>query len=95
MDNIIDAIATTLETLVEVDGVEVTVSQERKTIYLEYGTVRSLDFKFVWSVDHFIGYFIDSEGNHSQAVISLWSVLEAVNFVTSYCLLIKLRAGRS
>lgn len=95
MVNRIEDIVTKLEALVEVGGVEVNISPERKTIYLEYGTVRSLDFKFVWSEDHFIGYFIHSDGNQSQAVIALWSALEAINFVTAYCLLIELRAGRS
>ncbi|MDO3377110.1 hypothetical protein [Geoalkalibacter halelectricus] len=94
MAHIIDNIVDKLEVLDEIEGVELNISQEKKTIYLKYNTVRSLDFKFVWSEDHFIGYFIDREGIQSQAVVSLWSALEAVNFVTSYSLLLELRAGR-
>lgn len=83
-----------LKTLADIDGVEVTLSDRSKTIYVNFRTERSLDFKFVWSYDHFIGYFTDSENNQSQAVISIWEPLEAIHFVTSYALLIGLRAGR-
>ena len=83
-----------LKTLEDIDGVDVTISDEKKTIYVNFQTERSLDFKFIWSYDHFIGYFTDSNGNESQAVISIWDPLEAIHFVTSYFLLIGLRAGR-
>lgn len=83
-----------LKTLEDVEGVEVTISDEKKTIYVNFHTERSLDFKFVWSIDHFIGYFTDSKGNESQAVISIWSPIEAIHFVTAYSLLVELRAGR-
>ncbi len=83
-----------LKTLEDVKGVEVTISNEEKTIYVNFHTERSLNFKFSWSIDHFIGYFTDSKGNESQAVISIWGPLEAIHFVTAYSLLIKLRASR-
>lgn len=83
-----------LKTLEDIDGVEVNISDEKKTIYVNFRTELSLDFKFIWSYDHFIGYFTDNEGNQSQAVISIWKPLEAIHFVTSYALLIGLRAGR-
>lgn len=83
-----------LKTLEDIDGVDVTISNGKKTVYVNYQTERSLDFKFIWSYDHFIGYFTDSKGNESQAVISIWDPLEAIHFVTSYSLLIGLRAGR-
>ncbi|MFA4828955.1 MAG: hypothetical protein WC855_06920 [Thermodesulfovibrionales bacterium] len=83
-----------LKTLEDIDGVKVSVSNEKKTVYVNFRTERSLDFKFVWSYDHFIGYFTDSEDNQSQAVISIWEPLEAIHFVTAYSLLIELRAGR-
>ena len=53
-----------MRSLNDIDGVSVEVSQEKKTIYIEYETQRSLDFKFVWSNDHYIGYFMDNEGNY-------------------------------
>ena len=83
-----------LKTLQDIDGVKVTVNDEKKIILVNFQTERFLDFKFVWSHDHFIGYLTDSEGNESHAVISIWEPLEAIHFVTAYDLLAKLRAGR-
>jgi hypothetical protein len=72
----------------------VTASDENKAIYIKHSTQQSLDFKFKWQDDHFIGYFLDKDGHSSQAVISLWKPLDAIHFVTAYSLLIELRAGR-
>jgi len=83
-----------LKTLNDIDGVEVDVSMGKNTIHVNFRTERSLNFKFVWSNDHYIGYFVDNEDNQSQAVISIWEPIEAIHFVTSYNLLIGLRAGR-
>jgi hypothetical protein len=80
-----------LKTLQAIDGVTVTVNDEKKIVFVNYQTGRFLDFKFVWSDDHFIGYFTDSEGNESHAVISIWEPLEAIHFVTAYDLLAGLR----
>lgn len=90
----LDDIAKVLETLSEIEGASLDFSNEKKTIYVQYSTVRSLDFKFIWSENHFIGYFIDRDGELSQAVISLWSPLEAVQFVASYLSFVEIRAGR-
>jgi len=87
-------VANRLASLEDIEGVTVTPSDESKTIYVQYKTHRSLDFKFIWSNDHYIGYFLDGAGNQSQAVISLWEAIEAIHFATSYSLLIELRAGR-
>jgi len=94
MENVRDEIVLVLEALQEVGGVEVTASKGRKTIHITYGTVRSLDFKFIWSNDHFIGYVLDHEGESSQALVSLWSSLEAIQFAAAYQALVMLRAGR-
>jgi len=83
-----------IKTLQDIDGVKVTVNDEMKIIYVNYHTERFLDFKFVWSHDHFIGYLTDNKGNESHAVISIWEPLEAIHFVTAYDLLAKLRVGR-
>jgi hypothetical protein len=66
----------------------------RGTIHIGFRTERSLEFKFVWSGDHYIGYFTDDKGKLSQAVLSLWDSLDAIRFASSYCLLIELRASR-
>jgi len=94
MDRMRKDMVSALDALGEIREVSVGVSDEQKTVYIQYDSVRSLDFKFTWSVDHFIGYFLDREGQQSQAVIALWSQLEAVQFAASYSLLIQLRAGR-
>ena len=94
MKNLRTKVVNRLKSLEDIDGVTVTPSDEKKTIYIEYKTHRSLDFKFKWSNDHYIGYFIDGEGNQSQAVISIWEAMESIHFATSYALLIELRAGR-
>ena len=87
-------ISNRLKSLEDIPGVTVTTSDEKKTIYVEYKTHRSLDFKFVWSNDHYIGYFTDGEENQSQAVLAIWEPIEAINFATGYSLLLDLRAGR-
>ncbi len=92
MENLRNEMVRVLEALQEIDGVE--VNAQTKTIYITYGTVRSLDFKFIWSNDHFIGYALDHEGESSQALVSLWSSLEAIQFAAAYQTLIMLRAGR-
>jgi hypothetical protein len=82
-----------LKTLQDIDGVKVTVNDEKKIIFVNFYTERFLDFKFVWSDDHFIGYFTDSEGNESHAAIAIWEPLQATRFVTAYDLLAQLREG--
>jgi hypothetical protein len=46
-----------LKTLEDIEKVSVDPSDENKTIYISYPTQQSLDFKFKWQDDHFIGYF--------------------------------------
>ena len=94
MKQIRNKIHNRLKSLEDIEGVSITSSDEKKTIYVTYKTHRSLNFKFLWSNDHYIGYFLDGEDNQSQAVISLWEPIEAIHFATSYFLLIELRAGR-
>ncbi len=74
----ITKIANRLTSLEDIQGVTVTTSDEKKTIYVAYKTHRSLDFKLVWSNDHYIGYFMDGEGNQSQAVLAIWEPIEAI-----------------
>jgi hypothetical protein len=90
----ITQIVNRLQNLTDIEGVNVEVSDEKKTIYVKYQTHRSLDFKFIWSNDHYIGYFLDGAGSQSQAVLALWEPIEAIHFATAYSLLINLRAGR-
>jgi len=83
-----------LITLQDIDGIKVRVNDEKKIVFVNCHTERFLDFKFIWSNDHFIGYLTDSEGKESHALISIWEPLEAIHFVTAYDLLARLREGR-
>jgi hypothetical protein len=94
MTKLRNKIANRIKSLEDIDGVEISYSHEKKTIYVKYKSYRSLDFKFEWQTDHYVGYFIDGDKTKSQAVISIWQPLEAIYFSTAYSLLIELRAGR-
>lgn len=83
-----------LKSLEDIVGISVKVSDQEKTITIRHKRERSLDFKFKWSKDHFIGYFMDFEGGESQAVLALWTPLDAIHFASSYFLLVNLRASR-
>jgi hypothetical protein len=49
---------------------------------------------FRWTADHFVGYFIDGNGNQSQAVVSLYTPLAAIQFVSAYVMLNEIRANQ-
>lgn len=81
-----------LRSLEDYEGVSVNVSDGQGTITIDYNREHSLSFRFKRSQDHYIGYFLDKSGKQSQAVISLWSGLDAMHFATAYCLLNDIRA---
>lgn len=83
-----------LKALNDIEGVNVRIRGRGGTIDVTYQTQHSLDFKFIWYEDHFVGYFVDNAENWSQAVISLWNAIDAVYFVTGYIVLTQLRAAR-
>ena len=83
-----------LQTLSMVPGVKVTVSDYKGTVNVKCNTVFSLDFRFKWQSDHYIGYPVDADGERNHAVVSLWSASEAAHFVMAYTLLAELRADR-
>ena len=58
-----------LKSLRGIPGVNVT--EKDTVVRIKHANEHALDFKFTWSHDHFIGYFIDNKKNESQAVISL------------------------
>lgn len=86
------ALTNRLKSLGELENVEVGISPKGDTVRVQNQKHHALSFRFKWSVDHFIGYFVDSDGNESQAVVSLYELLDAAHFVTSFCLLSGLRA---
>ncbi len=95
LDKTRDKMVAKLISLGNMDGITVTASDENKTVYVQFKTFRSLDFKFVWSNDHFIGYSITKKMQRpGRAVLSLWSLFEATQFVKAYNIMVSLRAFR-
>lgn len=86
-------IASRLRSLKDIPDVSVTESDEGNTLKVGHKATHALDFTFRWLTnDHFVGYFVDSDGNQSQAVIALRSGLDAINFAAGYVMLVRLRA---
>ena len=81
-----------LKSLGDIKDVTVTVSDGEGSIDVDHKAYHALSFKFVWSVDHFIGYFVDGEGLKSQAVISLWTGMDAIRFASAFDILVDMRA---
>jgi hypothetical protein len=76
------------------DGIKVDVTASVTRVAVTHEKLRSLDFIFKWSINHFVGYVVDWNGNIGQAVLSLWSSRDAHQFAESYRTLLRLRAGR-
>jgi len=88
-------IAKYLKSLEELPGVTVEISGSTNgTIRIIHSKHHALEFLFRWSNDHFIGYFIDGSGVQSQAVISLYVPLQAIQFVSAYIMLNDLRSNQ-
>ena len=84
-----------LKNLEDIEHVSVEISNEGRNIDVVHSKHHGMDFSFRWaSDDHFLGYFIDANGNKSQAVISLATGLDAIKFSTAYALLAELRANQ-
>lgn len=84
-----------LKSLEEVDGIVVKISGSTKgTIRITHERHHAPEFLFHWSSDHFIGHFIDGNDQKSQAVISLYTPMDAIHFVSAYSILNDLRANQ-
>ena len=84
-----------LKSLNELDDVTVDVTGELGQISISHRLHHAADFKFKWvDGNHFVGYFVDANGVESQAIVSLWSAMEAVKFIVLYSTLIELKARR-
>lgn len=84
-----------LKSLAELDDVEVEETDESNTIRVRHRRHYAADFDFVWiEGDHYVGYFVDSDGQRSQAIVSIWSALEAIKFAALYMTLDEIRAKR-
>jgi hypothetical protein len=88
-------ISNRIKSLEEIDHINVEISgPEDGTIRVTHARHHGPEFNFRWSTDHFIGYFIDSEGNQSQAIISLYTPMDAIKFVSAYSALNDIRANQ-
>lgn len=83
-----------LQSLNWIDGVTVKPTKGEKGVTVTCKREKALNFKFRWANDHFMGYFVDSNRSKSQAVLSLWTPMDAIHFATAYSLLVQLRAMR-
>lgn len=84
-----------LKRLDEIPSVFVTVSGEKSgTVLVGNNNNHAVKFIFKWSKDHFVGYFIDRDKKQSQAVMSIYTRLDAIQFVEIYTSLNALRARR-
>ncbi len=81
-----------LKSLSELEHVKVSVTPEGGTVRIEHQKHHALSFVFKWSTDHFIGYFVDGEERQSQAVVSLYTPLDATHFSSAFTLLAGMRA---
>lgn len=84
-----------VKSLNEIDDVQVVVSEEQGSIDIEHCKKHSANFRLKWVDDnHYVGYFVDSDGIESQAIISIWNDIESIKFVSMYLTMIELRAKR-
>lgn len=84
-----------LQSLDELPGVSVEVSGSTSgTIRVTHKKHHAPEFLFRWYSDHFVGYFIDGDEKQSQAVVSLYSPLEAIQFVSAYVMLNAIRSNQ-
>lgn len=88
-------ISNRLQSLDELKGISVKVSGHTKgTIHIRHKKHYAPEFHFHWSSDHFIGHFIDGAEKESQAVVSLYTPMDAIHFVSAYATLNSIRANQ-
>jgi len=84
-----------LKSLAELDDINVKITGSSKgTIRIIHKRHHAPEFRFHWSSDHFIGHFIDGNDQQSQAVVSLYTPMDAIRFVSAYSILNDLRANQ-
>lgn len=84
-----------LQSLAEIDRISVEVSGSTNgAVRIQHERHHAPEFLFRWYSDHFVGYFIDGNGAQSQAVISLYTPMDAIRFVSAYATLNEIRANQ-
>lgn len=90
-----DLISTRLKFLEGLPGVNVEITGTTDgTIRITHRNHHAAEFLLRWYGDHFIGYFIDGDGKPSQAIISIYSQEQAMQFVSAYIMLNEIRANK-
>ena len=87
-------IANRLKSLSEIDGVHVEESKKKGTIRITHDKHHGPEYIFKWGDDHFVGYFIGSDDVWSQAIVSIYTGMEAIQFVAAYSLLNSIRSNQ-
>lgn len=88
-------IATRLNALQEIADVSVSRTESDGEITVMHRRHHVAKFLFKWVDDtHYVGYFFDGKMNKSQAIVSLWTPMEAVKFMVLYSSLVELAAKR-
>jgi len=84
-----------LKSLDEIGDVSVDVTGEAGQVFISHRLHHVADFRFKWvDSSHYVGYFVDANNNDSQAIVSLWTAMDAVKFMVLYSTLVELRAKR-
>lgn len=75
---------------------DVIVVTKENTIKISYKKEHAVKFIFQWQQqqEHFVGYFLNKKDKKSQAIVSIKSNDDAMNFVTAFNILIELRANK-
>ncbi len=95
MESIQKKIKNRLASLEEIDDVTVSWTQGFGAITITHRLHHAADFHFKWvDGNHYVGYFVDGEGNESEAVVSLWSAMDAIKFIVLYSTMVDLKAKR-
>ena len=90
-----DKIRNRIYSLNELDDVTVDCTNRYGQISISHRLHHAADFKLKWvDGNHYVGYFVDANGNESQAIVSLWSAMDAIKFIVLYSSLIELKARR-
>ena len=84
-----------LKSLVEIGNVTVEVTEGLGRIDIKHKRDHVANFQFNWLDDsHYTGYFVDGKGKKSQAIVSLWTPMEAAKFMVAYSMFVELGAKR-
>jgi hypothetical protein len=80
-----------IRSLTELDGVMVEVVGN--TIHINHGKEHGINWRLEWiGGDHYAGHFVNPDKSESKGVVSIYSALGAIQFVSAYLALDDIRA---